>query len=436
MSGRGSLASHITLARAYRARQREQWYSREALRDLRVQRLRRLTEVAVRAPFYREVLAKAGLRPEDFASKDALQALPILDKQDVRTRAEEMLTEDAGTLGVITTSGSTGRPLRILRSTSDQAQVSAAWMRVQRAYGRRFFHRQVNLGSGRGVVRKGPVLVLQRLGLAPKTHQISSFDPIEQQIAVLRALKPEVLSGYAVALETLAAAMIERGVTDVRPLIVMGGGMELTDRCRALAQEAFGGRVLDIYAANEVGTIAWECPVTQGVLHLNDDVQITEVLDDGGRPVGEGGVGHVIVTQLSCTALPLIRYRIGDLAAVGSQTCTCGRQLGSIGKVQGRVTTTLRSKDGRVLNNVVLSAVLGPYRQVERYQIRQVGPEDLSIAVVPAKGWTPKVGDAIVHDLKERLGDSFRYQLRLCDEIPLAPGGKFQTIVPMAESKG
>src|SRR5688572_23439003 len=166
MSGRGSLASYVMLARAYRARQREQWYTRAALRELRVRRLGRLAEIAFRAPFYREMFASAGLRPQDLTSEDALRALPILEKEDVRTRLEELLTEPASALGLVTTSGSTGQPLRILRSAKDQAQVSAVWMRVQRAYGRRFFHKQVNIGSGREVVRKGPVLVLQRLGLA------------------------------------------------------------------------------------------------------------------------------------------------------------------------------------------------------------------------------------------------------------------------------
>ena len=61
MSGRVSLASYITLVRAYRARQREQWYAREALRELRVRRLRRLAEVTLQPPFYREVFAKLEL---------------------------------------------------------------------------------------------------------------------------------------------------------------------------------------------------------------------------------------------------------------------------------------------------------------------------------------------------------------------------------------
>lgn len=428
-----SLHSYYDFGRAYWARQREQWYAAPALRALRVRRLKKLIEVADTTPYYREVLAKAGLSPGDVTSEAVLEALPVLDKRDVRERSPEMLTQHADVLGSVTTSGSTGQPLRILRSARDQAQVSAVWMRVQRAYGRRFRHKQANIGSGRSVARKGPVLSLQKLGLVPKTYQLSSFDPVDEQISLLREVKPEVISGYAVALEILADGIVERGVQDIRPLMVLSGGMELSERGRSVVEQAFGRRVLDNYAANEVGCIAWECPVTPGVLHLNDDVQIVELLDEDGHPVRDGEVGEVVVTQLNCTALPLIRYRIGDLTSFQASRCSCGRHLRTIGKVQGRLATTLRSRDGRVLNNVVLSAILGPYQQIKRYQVKQVSPDDLLISVVPAKSWTPDIGEAVLRDLRSRLGDHFRYQLVLCDDIPLTAQGKFHVIVPLAE---
>jgi phenylacetate-CoA ligase len=72
-----------------------------------------------------------------------------------------------------------------------------------------------------------------------------------------------------------------------------------------------------VYAANEVGPIAWECPSHPGALHLNDDTQITEIVDETGPPVRNGDSGQVVVTQLLCTAQPLIRYRIATSACSG-----------------------------------------------------------------------------------------------------------------------
>ena len=430
MFGRRDLVSYAVLARAYRARQREQWLSPDKLRDLRVQRLKGLATVAVRAPFYREAFARAGLSLKDLGDEAWLQQLPVLEKETLRSRAEDLLTTEPSTLSPITTSGTTGHPLRVLRSAIDQAEVSAIWMRVQKAYGRSFFHRQVNIGSGRGVVRKGPVAVLQKLGLA-KTYQLSSFAPIDEQIATLRRVKPQVITGYAIGLEVLAEALLEKGVVDVRPQLVLSGGMQLTERCRELAERAFGVPVFDIYAANEVGCLSWECPANPGTYHLNSDVQIVEVLDPAGEPVPEGERGEVVVTQLLCTAMPLLRYRIGDAIRVASKPCLCGRNLGTIGGVQGRLTTTVRAPDGRVLNNVILSSILGSHQEIKRYQVRQQRPDELLIAVVPTEKWTSDAEDSILHDFKERLGKSFRYRLIVQDDLPLAPGGKFQTIIPL-----
>jgi len=86
--------------------------------------------------------------------------------------------------------------------------------------------------------------------------------------------------------------------------------MVISERCRTLCSEAFGVAPLDVYATVESGPVGWECPVS-GALHLNDDVQILEVVEDAGLPLPEGELGNVVVTQLLCTAQPLLRITPG-----------------------------------------------------------------------------------------------------------------------------
>ena len=112
---------------------------------------------------------------------------------------------------------------------------------------------------------------LRELGILPQLHQLASFDRPERQIAVLRQVKPHMISAYAVGLELLAEAVMDAGAHDIRPRIVYTSGTALTPRCRALSARAFGVEPLDVYAANEVGPIAWECPAHRGALHLNAD---------------------------------------------------------------------------------------------------------------------------------------------------------------------
>jgi phenylacetate-CoA ligase len=329
------------------------------------------------------------------------------------------------------TSGSTGEPHRVRRTDRDQAEISATWDRLFVAFGRRRWDRQVNIGSGRPTAKQGPVALLRRLGVLPPLHQHSSFDSQEQQIALLRQVRPHMISSYAVALEDLSEAVLQAEVTDIKPRIVYSSAMALTDRCRKLCREAFGVRPLDVYATVEVGPVAWECPNNPGVLHLNDDVQIVEVVDADGRPLPDGEPGEIVITQLTCLAQPLIRYRIGDLGYRMAERCSCGRGLGLMGPVVGRTKHTIRTGDGRVLNSAVVGSCVSPFREVRRWQARQIAPERLRILLVPTEEWSAGSLEAIGESFRAKLGDSLILDLVLVSDIPVAPNGKVQTIVPL-----
>ena len=420
------------LYQAARQRGKEQWYPPARLAELRVRRLRQLGQIAAQAPYYRESFRQAGLHP-DHLTEDALNRMPVLEKATLRSSGAEMVTEPASGLFPVNTSGSTGIPLQLLRNQRDQAEVSALWARLFTAYGRRTFDRQVNVGSGRAVAKKGPVVRLRQLGILPQLHQLASFDPPDRQIATLRQVKPHMISAYAVGLELLAEAVLEAGIHDIRPRIVYTSGTALTPRCRTLASQAFGVEPLDVYAANEVGPIAWECPVHRGALHLNADAQNTEIVDDQGNRVPDGTSGQVVVTQLLCTAQPLIRYRIGDITSVQKEPCPCGRSLPLMRPVEGRSRHIIRAPNGQVINNITVSSILSSADEIRRYQVRQTGPRDLRIMVVPSTRWTEHSPAAVRSRFVERLGNAFEYDVVCVDDLPVAPSGKFQTIVPLEE---
>jgi phenylacetate-CoA ligase len=416
---------------AAQRRRLEQWSSPDELAEIRQRRLRRLAAVAVRAPYYREAFERAAIAPAEL-TETALERLPVLEKAALRaSESRQTLAEPESKLFPINTSGSTGIPLQVLRNHRDQAQVSALWARIFAAYGRRTFDRQVNVGSGRSVAKKGPVVKLREMGILPQLHQLASFDPPERQIALLRSVKPQMISAYAVGLELLAEAIVEAGVTDIRPRVVYTSGTALTPRCRELTRNAFGVDPLDVYAANEVGPIAWECPSHPGALHLNDDTQITEIVDEAGRRVPDGDSGQVVVTQLLCTAQPLLRYRIGDFSMLRRSRCDCGRGLRLMEPVQGRTLHIIRAPDGRVINTITVSSILSSATEVRRYQVRQTSPRDLTVLIVPSSNWEDGSEAAVRNRFVERLGDAFNYDIVRVADLPLAPSGKFQTIVPL-----
>ncbi len=405
------------------------------LASVRGARLGRLARVAANTAYYGKLFRDAGLAPGDAFDEVALRRLPLLDKASLHAAEDNgMLSQPIDRLFPVTTSGSTGQPLRVYRSLQDQAEVSALWSRVLHAYGHRLRDRQVNINTGRAVARSGPVAMLRRIGLLPDIRHVSSFESVDYQIEILRDRQPHTFSAYAVSLEAIAEALVERGITDIRPKLVFSAAMSLSDRGRRLATEAFGVTPLDVYVAAELGTVGWECPVERGTLHLNDDMQIVEIVNDLGETVADGETGEVVVTQLGCLAQPLLRYRLGDLAARLPGACGCGRGLARLSPVQGRTRHVIRTPDGRILYGMMVSTVVKPFQEVRRWQLRQTGPDTLDLLVMPSPAWRHEVSDQIRRRLDEQFGPGLRFQVIPVDDIPLAPTGKLQTIVPLADS--
>jgi phenylacetate-CoA ligase len=415
---------------AARRRRAEQWKSPDQLAQARASRLQRLCSAAESSPHYREAFRHAGLSAAEITEL-TLERLPVLEKTSLHaSTSAQLLTQPADSLFPVATSGSTGQPVRVLRSQRDQAEVSALWARIFHAYGHGLLDTQLNINTAGTVASKGPVAVLRKLGVLPQLHRVSSFAPLDEQLEILRRTRPAMFSAYSVSLELIAERILEQGITDIRPKVVYSCAMPLSDRGRGLAEKAFGTAPLDVYVTVELGPVAWECPTNRGALHLNDDVQIVEILDDQDRRVPDGEVGQVVFTQLNCLAQPLIRYRLGDLAARLPSRCSCGRGLGLLSRVQGRTRHFIRMPDGRVLYGMGFGAILKAFPEVARWQARQVAPTKLRVLVIPTRDWTPASAEAIVRKLVESLGDSIRYEVDAVDDIPLAPSGKFQTIVP------
>jgi phenylacetate-CoA ligase len=430
-----SATAFVTLMRASAARRREQWLSPGELHGLRVRRLRRLALEAARTPYWSGVFQRHGIQPDTLEPGPSLDRLPILERSTLQEITEEMLTAPMSSLFRVKSSGSSGRPLQLYRSESDQAQVSALHVRIGGAFGRRTFECQVSIGSGGPVASKGPVVMLRKLGLLPPMHRLLSMDPVEEQLATVRRLQPQVINGYSIALERLAEAALEHGIEDIRPRLIYTGSMPTSDRCRHLVEEAFGVRPLDVYAMVEAGPLAFECPESPGDYHLNDDVQLIEIVDERGLPVPDGVAGEVVVTPLTLLGQPLLRYRVGDLAARQTHRCRCGRGLALLSSVVGRSRDVIRTPDGRALNAGVLTDIFLPEDGIRRWQIRQTGPDAVQALVVPTRTWSERSHERTLERMQRRVGDGMRVQLEVVEEIATTGAGKFQTVVPLPSGR-
>jgi len=315
-------------------------------------RLEALLDHAVRhVPFYRERASRYGPpRPLD---REALQALPIIDRADVQAggAAFHSLSLPPGHAPAVEvhTSGSTCRPLTGLTTEVTRFQWLALTLREHLWQERDFSLRLASirpdrLAPGQAQVAfqdwGDPVARIYRTGPAAL---LSSSAPISEQLNWLRDQQPGYLLSLPSNLRELAIESMNCGTRLTHLRQVRAYGETLTGDTRRICREAWGVDVADVYSSQEVGYIAFQCQA--GSYHVQVESCLVEVLDEAGSVCSPGEVGRVVLTPLYNFAMPLIRYSILDYAEVGDP-CPCGRTLPTLRRILGRQRNMARRPDG------------------------------------------------------------------------------------------
>lgn len=413
-------------------RRKEQWLTPAALVRLRSRRLRELLQKARAASYYRRVLPNI---PADGPEGRLLAGVALLDKRIlVDEGLDAFLTAGSDGLFDVVTSGSTGHPGKFLRSPLEETEYSARMYRTYTAYGCTMHDRIFNVGSTTVHRRSGAATALRDMGVLPKVRSVFVGTPVEESVRILREFKPHLLTGYAVGLERIAEYLVRHDIEVERPKAVACGAMEVTDYCRDVLQKAFRAPAMDMYVANEFGVIAWECPERRGSLHINDDVFVMEIADDDGQPAPDGSIGEVVLTSLTLKRMPLIRYRTGDTAARIPESCACGRGLGLMTRIQGRTAHTIVAPDGRLFTGPTIGSIFKAaraYEWVRRFQVRECEGNVLLVLVESHHEPTETQTRTLLGEMSKVFGPDYSFKLEILDEIPLAPSGKHQSLVPL-----
>jgi phenylacetate-CoA ligase len=414
---------------------RSQWLAPSEVRHLQERKLRRLVHHAYHhVAWYRQAMDERGLRPEDVATLDDLLKLPLLDKDEVRQNLYfDLLSDNHDKRRVlkIATSGSTGEPFVCY---ADQQQLEIRWAATQRSMewtGWRFGDRQARLWHQTLGMRWHQALRERLDALLSRRLFIPAFEMSPARVARavrrLRRLRPALIDGYAESFNYLADYVREHGLPGVRPRGIISSAQVLPEESRRAIEEAFATRVFDKYGAREFSGIAYECEAHDGH-HVVAESYVVEVLKDG-RPARPGDLGEVVVTDLNNFCMPLIRYRIGDLAVAmdPAAPCPCGRGLPRLGRIEGRVQSLIVGAEGRVIPGTFFAHLFKDYDYaVRQYQIVQDEPAALTLKVVKAARFDEAVFAEALRELRHYLGEGTRIEVEFVEHIPMVRTGKRQ----------
>lgn len=413
--------------------ERTQFLPSEEIRARTCQRLQRLLAHAYeQCPFYRNRLDRSGFVPGDLKSLDDLSAAPVLEKGDIQRHRDEMVAADWPREDLIEnqTGGSTGTPLSFYLSNDRRRSRAAATLRHNRWAG---WHVGAKIAVLWGAPRDVPqqtwkehlrnTLITRSIWL-DAAHVTES--KLEQFHVAMRRFRPKHVLAYATPLVLFARYLKERELPVHRPESIVASAEVLEPSDRVLVEEVFGCPVFNRYGCREVSVIASECEEHNG-LHVMAEGLHVEVVH-GGRPAEPGELGEVLVTDLLNFAMPLVRYRIGDMAVYDPTPCRCGRGLPRLAGVRGRVTDFVVGSDGRLVSGVFLNTYVVARRPtLGQVQLWQDVPGQVLYKIAADGGRDVSQSDLefLRTETKRYVGSDTKVEHELVDELRPEPSGKY-----------
>ena len=208
---------------------------------------------------------------------------------------------------------------------------------------------------------------------------------------------------------------IDYEASSVKGVVCIGESLRNQDFSNTLLAEKIaekwrGIKLYSTYASTEMSTTFTECEYQQGG-HHHPELIITEVLDDAGNRVGENESGELTITTLGVEAMPLVRFRTGDIVTMHTETCACGRNTARVSPVLGRKQQMIKYK-GTTLYPPVLMDLLTNFEEIENYII-EISTNSILTDEILIRIGTRTPTEA----LKERISNHFRAKIRVVPKI-------------------
>lgn len=426
------LKHHSTVA-VHRQMEETQWWPRERVEALQLERLRQLISHAERfVPYYRKLFRKLGITVADINSLADLQLIPFLSKPIIRSNLEDFKSEKAQHLARFNTGGSSGEPLIFFIGKERVSHDVAAKWRATRWW-------NVDIGDREIVVWGSPIeltaqdRVRQIRDRVMRTLLLPAFEmseaKLDEFVATICSFRPSMLFGYPSSLSLIARHAERRGriMSNLGIKVAFVTSERLYDDQRDDILRVFGCPVANGYGGRDMGFIAHQCP--QGGMHITAEDIIVEIVDQQGNPVPRGTTGEIVVTHTATSDFPFIRYRTGDVAAISNDACRCGRGLPLIKEIQGRSTDFVIAADGTIMHGLALIYTARDIPGVQQFKIVQHSLDHTEVLLVTKPPFGPDAESRLVRDYKMRLGDSVDITVTYVAEIPREKSGKHRYVV-------
>jgi phenylacetate-CoA ligase len=393
---------------------------------IQVEKLRIVLRQAKRSEHYGRQMAECNFNIEGVHSLSDLDRFPMLQKSDLRREGEgAFLTRSPRSKFVSKTAGTSGVPVRIIGDAGTKAaQLARRWACLD-SHGIKRGAREARLwGRSENAIKEWFYQLAANRRRFCFTGSESTHE--EAELERLRRFQPDFIYGYTSLVLNLTELLKATGKSIPSLKVIVCTAESLHEFQRNVIEKTFGCPVLIEYGCSEVDIIAHTCEA--GRLHVIAQDIVLEVIREGPQAVN-GISGEAVVTDLTNSLMPIIRYRLGDFLDVSFDRCECGRPGPVIRRVQGRTTDRfLQLPSGRKVHAVVfahaIESLVSEGLSISRFQVKQVSAQSIEVYLEGAPDLAAdKNYKAIEREVTRRLPESMRVAV-FFGRIPENPSGK------------
>ena len=389
-----------------------------------------LAYLQTHSPYYQRMFKSYGINIDKIRHIEDLVKIPFTEKKDLQLFNDEFLCcPKAKIIDYITTSGTLGDPVTFGCTEKDLQRL---------AYNEKKSFECAGVKPGNVVqlmttldkrFMAGLAYFLGLRELGAGVIRVGNGIP-ELQWDTIRRIEPDTIMCVPSFILKLIQYAEEHGIdyqnSSIRRIIGIGEGLreqnfDLNLLGRKI-KEKWDVQLFATYSSTEMGATFSECEFGQGG-HVHPELIIVEIIGEDGLPVPDGQPGEIVVTTLGVEAMPLLRFRTGDIAAKIVEQCPCGRNSYRLTPLVGRKNNMIKLK-GTTLYPPAINDVLDNTDYVENYviEVRQneAGTDDVVVKI--GLKYEPDF------DVVKTLKDSFRSRIRVAPQIEVHPVEAIQKI--------
>jgi phenylacetate-CoA ligase len=397
-------------------------FSKDKLAKYQEKKLRELLIHAYKhSPYYHELLKTYAVVNHNDVNLKNFKKLPFLTKEVIRKNQKALVSDDwlKRKPYLNTSGGSTGQPVKLVQDKSYQESNIANKLFYASLVGKQMGEKELKFWGSERDIFTGSIGLTEKLKNFVYNRQfLNAFrmtpENMKEYTSAINVYKPKHIWTYVDSIFELAKFIERKNLSVHPPKSIIATAGVLTKPVRSFVERVFKTSVYNQYGSREVGDMAAECKYQQG-LHLFEWSHYVEVIK-----------GKVIVTVLTNYAMPLIRYEIGDMAALANaKKCRCGLSTRKLMRITGRSTDHFIKKDGTVVHGEYFTHLFYFKDWVQKFRVIQRTYSDIICEVVVNK--KPDTVDVqhITRDIKHIMGNSCKVTFKYVKKIQPTGSGKY-----------